>query len=427
MGRSLPLTVFMPSVPGQQWSCHSCGHCCRTLVIHLFEDDRKKIDQQEWSGHLDVKPYVRVGRRYVLNKRLDGRCVFLAEDNRCGIHVRYGGDSKPLACKIFPFSVRPIARGWQASLRFDCPSAAASKGERLGSAAVWLQPLVELLNQVASHADDSGHLRGGLRATSEEIETVVTRITRWLEDDRISFSMRLIGAGRITSTLMVATLEKVRGERLSELLELLIRALPGECATWPTVPTERQRGMLRQLVFAHAEHLSLGELRAGILSGIRRRGRQLIDARRFLKGKGRVPLLPGAHQPVDFNAIEGVSSSTERGGDIEDLVARYLAARLSGNSVFGGGYYGWPVLTGMAALWLSVAVTGWLARHQAAMNGRKSISFEDVANALGVVDRAATRSPALGTSVERIRLSYLSRDDGIARLVGCYAPVESST
>ena len=96
--------------------------------------------------------------------------------------------------------------------------------------------------------------------------------------------------------------------------------------------------------------------------------------------------------------------------------------RLS-QSVFGSGYYGWSVFAGLAALWLSVAAAGWLAQYQVACDGRTSLTVQDVIHALGVVDRAATRAPSLGTVAERVRVSYLLRDDGVARLLAAYAPL----
>ena len=58
--------------------------------------------------------------------------------------------------------------------------------------------------------------------------------------------------------------------------------------------------------------------------------------------------------------------------------------------------------------------------------GRTSIAFEDFALALGIVDRAATRLPALGTMTEKARVSYLVGDDGLARLMMAYAVLESA-
>src|SRR3990172_4019055 len=125
--RSLP--VMMPAIPGQRWSCHSCGDCCRTLVGHLFAHECERLDQQGWADELGIAPYVQVGRGWVLNKQPDGACVFLDDNNLCRIHAKLGAEAKPLACRIFPFSIRPVPGGWQASLRFDCPSVTASKGQ----------------------------------------------------------------------------------------------------------------------------------------------------------------------------------------------------------------------------------------------------------------------------------------------------------
>ena len=138
--RSLP--VLMPRMGDQRWSCQSCTRCCRDLVVHLFEKDRERIDKHGWRDRLQLAPYVRLGSGWVLNKREDGACVFLDEKGLCSIHVQQGADAKPFACRLYPFSVRPVRQGWQVSLRLDCPSAAASKGESLDRAGVWLGQLL---------------------------------------------------------------------------------------------------------------------------------------------------------------------------------------------------------------------------------------------------------------------------------------------
>ena len=85
--------------------------------------------------------------------------------------------------------------------------------------------------------------------------------------------------------------------------------------------------------------------------------------------------------------------------------------------MFGAGYYGWPLTTGLCALWLSVAAAGWLARYAASLSGRDTFSIDDLGRVLGIVDRAATRLPALGIYAERARITYLIRQDGLARLL----------
>jgi hypothetical protein len=82
------------------------------------------------------------------------------------------------------------------------------------------------------------------------------------------------------------------------------------------------------------------------------------------------------------------------------------------------------VFDGYAALWLSVGAIGWLARCSAAGRGVGVIDFEDAERAVAIVDRAATRVPSLGTTAERLRTTWLRRDEGIPALLDAYALVE---
>jgi len=434
MVKSLP--ILLPVIEGQRWSCHSCGLCCRTLVGHLTDAERRRLDEQGWAQQLGVAPYVKIGSGWALNKQPDGACVFLDEQNRCKIHAKYGEADKPLACRIFPFSVRPAGKAWQASLRFDCPSVTASKGQPITGHRGWVGELVGRMAPNRSLApdesgEDTADFHRGVHATAEELRTLTARLSRWLYDgtgarleSRTSMTDRLIGAARLTATLYDANLRKVRGPRFAELLDLLVDALPRDCATRPEPPTSRQRAMLRQYAFAHAEHVSLAEMRSGLGGRWAKRWQQLRGAKQFLRGEGAVPNLPGFDTQVTFESVEAVGPAMERGEEIADLVRRYLSARIEGRSVFGGGFYGWPVFAGLGALWLSTAAAGWLARYHASVEGRTSISFEDYAMALGIVDRAATRLPALGTMTEKARLSYLMGDDGLARLLAAYTVLE---
>jgi len=422
--RTLP--VLMPSAPDQRWSCHSCGDCCRVLVGHLFDVDRKRLDQQDWEKSDGIVPYVRAGRHHVLNKRPDGACVFLTDDNRCLIHSRFGEEAKPFACRVFPFSVRRVGDAWQASFRFDCPSATASKGKPIG---LHRADLIELLKRapVRQHTrPDRVRWRRAVMMP-EEISALLGHFVRWFKRADMSLTQRLIGAARLTTTLRTVRIKRVRGPRFDELLGLLFDALPRESAAEVVAPTPRQRAMLRQVAFVHAEHLSLAEIRKGLLARLMKRWQQLNTARRHRIGRGAIPPLPLLGGGAMYEAVEAVEPAAEGEDLIRRLVERYLLARLTGRSVFGAGYYGWPAPDGLAALCLSTAAIGWLARYVAAVRGKNSVSFDAVAAALGVVDRAATRLPALGTASEKTRLCFLDGDDGLARLISAYRLTSDTT
>lgn len=426
MPRARSLRVIMPNVPAQRWECRSCGNCCRTLVVHVTPRERAQLDDQGWRQALGVAPYVRAGRSWALNQHEDGACVFLDNDNRCRIHAEHGPEAKPLACRIFPFSLRPDDDALQASLRFDCPSVAASVGKPISDSRTWLTALAGNLHESPPSTQPPVRLQRSIAATPQELDALARAFSRWLNGNEWSMTTRLTGAARMTATLDQAKLAKVRGVRFADLLDVLFQALPSENKTTPQSPTDRQRGMLRQLAFAHAEHTTLAQLRSRLLSRLLRRWSQLLSARRLLKGFGPTPRMPGFDAVVSIETVESVEPATDRREDIADLIHRYVIARLAGRSVYGSGYYDWSVITGLAALWLSVAAAGWLARLIAIGNNRTRLTFDDAARAIGIVDRAATRLPALGTVAERARIAYLIRDDGVARLNMAYAMVDDT-
>ena len=419
MATSQSLPVIMPDLGDQRWSCHSCGDCCRSLVGHLFDDDRARLDEQGWRERLDVAPYVRVGRGWALNKRADGACVFLDADNQCRIHKEFGESAKPLACRIFPFYVRAVPNGWQVSLRFDCPSVTSSKGLPVKQQRAGIRRIVKNLKHSAPPDSQMPILAGRLKATAEELDMLWGRLRRLLNKSGLTPRARWLALARLAHTLSDVNLTDVRGARFGELVDLLIGALPSEDTT--AAPTDRQRGMLRQLVFAHAEHVTLHQRRAGLLAGFMQRRRQLGTARRFRRGRGTVPALPGLEGEATFDEVEAMGGVESDRDPVADLMLRYLTARIEGRSICGAGYYGWSVVGGLSALCLAMASIGWLARLSAVMNKRERFTLEDVAGALRIVDRAATRLPALGSVAERARVAYLLRDDGIVRLVDHYS------
>ena len=359
----------------------------------------------------------------MIPKTPSGDCVFLDKDNRCRIHTEFGEQSKPLACRIFPFSVRPVPRGWQGSLRFDCPSMTASTGQPIREYEPWL---VELANELPYHVaadEEAVDLQKGVRATREEINLLTDSLATWFAGGELSVWDRLIGAAKLTQTFFAAKLTALRGERFGELLDLLVSALPADRGTPLPEASSKQRGMLRQLVFAHAEHVSVYDLRSGMIGRLRKQFEQLGKARRFLKGKGLVPVTPGSGGETTFELVEAVKPDAATNEDVEDLLLRYVSARLEGQGVFGNGYYGWPVFEGLAALWLAIASAGWLARCSAAGDQRHLLNIYDVHKGLGIVDRAATRLPSLGTSAERLRLKYVLIGGGAVGLLADYLPM----
>jgi len=426
----MKLPVILPNHAGQRFDCHSCTNCCRDLVVHLTAADREKIDRQSWGGRLHALPYVPLGREYVLNHRTNGGCVFLREDGLCRIHAEYGAEEKPLACQLFPFTLDREGPALRASIRFDCPSVAGNRGSPLASHQRAIETLanraVAEISSLAFVEPAGVLLKTGRKLEEAELARLVDHIDSWLRNTTRSLEVRLLGLCSLIETLWAVRPAGIRGERFGELVSLLMQDLPEaakEAMISPVVPpTGRQKRLLRQAVFAHAEHISLGQAQASWWSSMRYRFSQLGKARRLARASGALPPLWPGMPPVTLAALEGVTGEAG-GGGVEELVTRYLRVRVLSHGVFGSAYYGWPVLEGLAALVLSVVVTAWLARYHAAAAGRSAITPDDAVGAIGLVDRAAGRARELGSASARLRVRYLRADQGLTRLLRAYSLV----
>ncbi|MEM4576226.1 MAG: YkgJ family cysteine cluster protein [Candidatus Nezhaarchaeales archaeon] len=82
----------------ESWSCIACGDCCKEFRVPLKAYEAARLARL--FGYTCIEFNI---ERYVLRKRLDGRCIFQVYSNGkwvCGIQ-----SIKPLACKIWPFLV----------------------------------------------------------------------------------------------------------------------------------------------------------------------------------------------------------------------------------------------------------------------------------------------------------------------------------
>lgn len=427
---SLPLLTL--SVPSQRFTCQGCTRCCRDMALHLTEADRRRIDAQGWRDKLDGLPYVRLGRSWILNQRPDRGCVFLDDSGRCRIHAEFGAAAKPLGCQLYPFVLWPAPEGWRVAYRFDCPTIAESKGALITQQVNDLRHLAAQLGPVGRTAGVV-QLQPRRPASTMEVDAVVAGLDAWITDHVCDPAQAITGLCWLTETLAQVRTDKVRNERFVELIDILVGGAAGEVPELPAAraPTARQKKMLRQVVYAHCEALTVSDALQGRLSRLGRVLRQFSRSRRFGAGDGLTAAV-GPLPEVAFSAVEQIEPAyspdrcAKDGHHVAELVMRYLRAQILSRSCFGAAYYGWDVVTGLRALMLRLAVWGYLARLCAASGGRRCIDFPATVQAIGLIARSAGLSPALGRRTERLRLTYLQTDSGIERLLAAYPLVARS-
>jgi Fe-S-cluster containining protein len=121
-----------------EYSCKMCGNCCHfeipmtlldvhRIAKHLGEPDKKAFEnyiQNRVSLHSSL---------FMIRKNIEGACVFLTEDKRCGIH-----QAKPKACRFYV--CRPD------SSRKDLPWTAAC-GNPGSRAELWEQSVAAMMTK----------------------------------------------------------------------------------------------------------------------------------------------------------------------------------------------------------------------------------------------------------------------------------------
>ena len=420
----MPISLPIVLPRGLKWSCHGCGNCCRQYEIVVSDAERQRIVDQKWTAADGVpagmKAFEGVGRmgarKYRLAHRADGSCVFLDKNNRCRIHARFGEAAKPLACRVFPFAFHVVGDQLAVSLRFSCPSVAGNEGTALEPQRGELSRLRDLA--VSGELNwPAPAVAGSQQLDWPDTLRIVRRLRRLLCDDSQDLlSVRLAQALFVAGMLGQATFDKVRGERLDELMDALLTAAPLETAASIQEGQEPSRLGRAQFRLTVAQYATRDTTAAG---GLGYRVRRMLAGLRFARGRGQTPAMQPALRPVAFAKLEEPANASRT--EIDELFQRYFNVKLTGMGFCGRACYDLPVVEGFYGLVLTYPVAMYITRWIARGQGRASMTLGDAQQALSMVDHHHGYSPLMGQSNFRQRVRWLAKQGELARLIGWYA------
>ncbi|MBI4582364.1 MAG: YkgJ family cysteine cluster protein, partial [Planctomycetes bacterium] len=363
-------------------------------------------------------------RLWRLARRADGACVFLGEDNLCRLHAETGAQTKPLACRAYPFVAVPGVGGPRVDLRFDCPSVAGNRGRTLSVHA----------SEVGRLAAESGITGGavtipawgrGRHLTGEEFLAVAAAFDRILQTTAQPLRRRLRIGCQLLDVLYGARIDRVRDERFVELMEMLTTAALQQAEETadepapPLPPSRKSIRLFRQWLFLHTIADDPESLSAGRLARLRNSWRRYGYARQFSRADGRVPPVRPDWPATTFAVVSAIGPASE---DALEPLCRAMRVKLDAHSFAGPGYFGCDVLAGLTALWLLPAVVGWLARLAAVGGGRGALTAADVVAGVRQAHHTFGVSPVFGRIRERLRLRGLARPGIPAAILAAYGP-----
>jgi lysine-N-methylase len=411
----------------QNWDCHVCGTCCQEYLVTVTDEERQRVLAQGWDAERDLgghTPFRRLGmwpgsRRWVLNHRPDGSCVFLSDQGRCRIHERFGYDTKPLPCRLFPFVLIPTGDHWRVGIRFACPSAAANKGRPL---AQHDPALLEFAAQLAKREGltprPDGALTppprfdGGRRLPWPDLLRIVDCLVEVIGNRKDALERRWRKVLALTDYLRAADLRNITGGDLGELLRLYRTAVDNETPRVPhqvPSPTWVGRVLFRQAaaLYTRKDH--------GPNRGLAGQGRLALlrAALQFARGTGPVPRMHRLIPEATFEQAE-----TPRGplpNDAENLLERYYQVKLASLQFCGAASFGLSFLEGIAALAVTVPVIFWTTRLF--VGERPEAAVE---RALTIVDDHFGFNRVLASLRQRLSFLILAQRGELSRLIAWY-------
>ena len=379
-----PLPVQLPLI--QNWSCHSCGGCCRKHLIEITEEDRQRIAAQNWTaadGVGDRPPVIwHAGppwkKRYRLAHREDGSCVFLNEQGLCRIHAKFGEAAKPLACQVYPYALHPGGRKLALSLHFSCPSVVANAGKPVSEQVRDLKRIVELTVPTTADKIPPPRLSANVRVDWNDFHRFVNALDRTLAEPGVDLLTRMLRALFWVRLVGQSKFDLLKGGRLEEYLGIVNEAARNAIAEMPDEPLPPSRaGRLQfRLLAAQYSRVDTFEKSARGLGG---RVRLLRAALRFARGRGNVPPLHPGFREVPFERLEAPFGPIT--SDAEAILTRYFRVKTQGIHFCGLAYYRVPFVEGFYSLALVLPVVLWQARWLAASESRDQLITEDIARA----------------------------------------------
>ena len=409
----------------QNWDCHNCGGCCRQHQIEITEAEYQRIADQKWTAADGVADGGLVRERhwsgkssYRLAHQSDGACAFLTEKGLCRIHAKFGEAAKPLACRVYPYAFHPAGKSVAVSLRFSCPSVVKNAGRSMTQQISEIRSLADAVVPSRAASIPPPKLNAVEQVDWPDFLKFVEALYATFQQPDIPLSMRLLQGFVWTSLVAQATFSKLRGDRIHEFLELVQQAARDEISNLPAIPAAPSSvGQLyfRLLVAQYARKDTAADLSGGWLG----RWQLLRAVWKFSRGRGTIPPLQAAFQPVLFESLEKPFGPLT--AEQDELLTRYFLVKVQGLHFCGPAYYDVPFVEGFQSLALMFPVTLWLARWLAVGEGQSQLSTDHIARALAIADHHHGFSPALGQPAARSRVRQLAGSADIPRLILRYS------
>lgn len=389
---------------GVKFTCRRCGDCCRHLPVALTPAEATRYTERDWTPVLDASPpvVVRTGDGAFLARQASGACLFLDDEEACRIHTALGAEEKPLACRLYPFTIGPAGADGRppAGARFTCSSVAAGEGKPLSSHRKALQALEAEREAQGRVLPTPGPRPFGADRSYAvaDVERLLDLMAGALDHAGAPFAQRLLAAIKfldlVANSRFPSLTEGASAKAVTAFAKGVREQIKRDLLHAPPGPAPLAQRLLLRLILAFtARRKPPALVAAGWLRRASRRLADFLAGLGFLAGTGRVAPL-GRQRAVILGDVRRAAPKADLDApEADGALTRYLLAKLSSRFLYDPEFQVVGVLPALGLLLRQVPIVVLLARAACLARGGEALSRDDYAAALRTADAGFGAAP----------------------------------
>lgn len=410
--------------PKQRFVCRDCpGRCCKLPgTIELTADEQRALLEDSWARErlgAEGAAWVQRGIMPMRERARELCCVFLDEDDLCGLQKARGHDALPSPCQAFPFGfLDDEAQRTVVLLSRLCPSIRDSTGELLDERR--LRQKLRQRKTVERMATVTSTVGRRILSRPQYLKLVRVwseRLTR--DESPVSALAHLYDITHAFEEKLAPEPEKPDDAAVEEALAAALEVPHVVPSPEPTAPFHARSlfaYLLGNLSYPARVLLPHRIARPGVFRFMAARG--LVTKLKWLRERGSVDLLY-VDAPVPLARVAGVARFL---GQAEGrLVRDFLHQVLERRHLLSQPRYLREVLVDLV---MAAVTISRFARCRAAALGRQQVVALDVAEGIGVAELTLVSHASLkeqGRTLRELRRSLLVSRDHVHALLGTEA------
>ena len=370
--------VHISTPRGIRFDCSGCGNCCLHWPVPITQDDyeRIRVISNEEAAFRPLKSARENLQKFThtLEKRSDGRCQFLTEENRCQLHLEHGVAAKPSMCSLFPYSFTVTPDTVLSSLSFASSAVLYNNGKLLSEQHDVLSEQYKRFEELFKPTSERWHKLQVLDGTP----------LSWVEFSKIDASiMQIAESEPVFNEVPRGIIKKLRRIE-THVLGLLPK--PSLCERDPKL--ESRPKIVDQILLKYLDHLYFPE---DVFADQHYdfRTRELMQE--LVAAPNSVSLAENkTNGPTKFANLISLKK-LDLADEIEDLLDRFFYMRLFSKLFFGPGFFHLSLIAGLHHLQLLRVLLGLKLKQEILRNPETALTFERAAEIVRTLERRLTQ------------------------------------